>query len=323
MLDQQDERMVSFREMFGGTNVETFFGLPSAHPGASGSRVQILSAACATPYANVGAYCAAAPAALRAASGDYAPNFTHWNFDLGGPVLPEGVQAVDCGEVAVDAGDCVGNRSRIRAAVAAIVASGGVPVLVGGDDSVPLPMLEALSGFEPLSILQIDAHVDWRDEVQGERYGLSSTMRRAQEMDHVARIVQVGQRGIGSARASDVADAVAAGVVFVPAAEVHRDGIARAISALPEGQPVAICLDLDALDPSVMPGVIGRTAGGLTYGQVLELISGAAARGPIVAFDMVEFMPERDLDGIGALNAAQLLAAVVGVIARDQVVRSG
>lgn len=315
--------MATFREMFGGAAVETFFDLPAAQPGASAARVQILSAACATPYASVGAYCAAAPAALRAASGDYAPNFAHWNFDVGGPVLPDGVQAVDCGEVAVNADDAAGNRASIRAAIAAIVASGGVPVLVGGDDSVPLPMLEALSGLGPMSILQIDAHVDWRDEVQGERFGLSSTMRRAQEMGHVDRIVQVGQRGIGSARAADVADAVAAGVVFVPAAEVHRDGIARAVSALPEGQPVAICLDLDALDPSVMPGVIGRTAGGLTYAQVLDLISSAATRGPVVAFDMVEFMPERDVDGIGALNAAQLLAAVVGVIARQGSTRDG
>ncbi len=309
--------------MFGGAAVETFFGLPSARPGGTGAKVQILSAACATPYANVGAYCAGAPSALRAASGDYAPNFGHWNFDLGGPVLPDGVQGVDCGEVAVDPADPEGNRTRIREAVAAVRAAGGVPVLVGGDDSVPLPMLQALGTDGPISILQIDAHVDWRDEVQGERLGLSSTMRRAQEMDHVARIVQVGQRGIGSARAGDVADAVAAGVVFVPAAEVQRDGIARALAALPEGQPMAICLDLDALDPSVMPGVIGRTAGGLSYGQVLDLIRGAAARGPIVAFDMVEFMPERDIDGIGALNAAQLLAAVVGVIARQKAPHPG
>ena len=309
--------MASFREMFGGGKVETFFGLPTARPGASGIKVQILSAGTATPYANVGAYCAAAPACLRAASGDYAPNFAHWNFDLGGPVLPAGILAADCGDIAVDASQAAENRRLIEDAVRAIVAASGVPVLIGGDDSVPLPMLAALSGFTNLTILQIDAHIDWRDEVQGERYGLSSTMRRASEMDHIGQIVQVGQRGIGSARAADVADALAAGVVFVPAAEIQRDGIARALAALPQGHPIAICLDLDALDPAIMPGVIGRTAGGLSYAQVLELIAGAAARGPIVAFDMVEFMPERDLDGIGALNAAQLLAAVVGLIARQ------
>jgi agmatinase len=310
--------MASFREMFGGSKVETFFGLPKAAPGETAAAVQIIAAATATPYANVGAYCAAAPAALRDASGDYAPNFGHWNFDLGGPVLPDGVQAVDCGDIAIDPADAPGNRDRISQAVRAILAAGGVPVLIGGDDSVPLPLLAALDGQGPVSILQIDAHIDWRDDVQGEAMGLSSTMRRAQEMGHIGAIVQVGQRGIGSARAQDVADAVAAGVTFVPASEVQRDGIARALAALPQGVPVAICLDLDALDPAIMPGVIGRTAGGLSYDQVLQLILGAAERGPIAAFDMVEFMPERDLDGIGALNGAQLLAAVIGVIARQQ-----
>ena len=66
-----------------------------------------------------------------------------------------------------------------------------------------------------------------------------------------------------------------------------------------------------------MPAVIGRTAGGLTYWQVLELIGGVAERARIAGFDMVEFMPARDLDGQGAAVAAQLLAAVMGMTARQ------
>jgi agmatinase len=65
---------------------------------------------------------------------------------------------------------------------------------------------------------------------------------------------------------------------------------------------------IDALDPAIMPAVIGRTAGGMSYWQVAELIAGVADKARIVAFDMVEFMPERDIDGQGALVAAQLLA---------------
>ncbi len=61
-----------------------------------------------------------------------------------------------------------------------------------------------------------------------------------------------------------------------------------------------------------MPAVIGRTAGGLSYEQVLGLVEGVAAKARIVGFDMVEFMPERDMDGQGAMLAAQLLAAVLG-----------
>ena len=83
------------------------------------------------------------------------------------------------------------------------------------------------------------------------------------------------------------------------------------------GAQVVICLDVDALDPAVMPAVIGRTAGGLGYWQVFELIAGVAAKARIAAFDMVEFMPERDIDGLGAMTAAQLLAGVIGIIARQ------
>ena len=145
---------------------------------------------------------------------------------------------------------------------------------------------------------------------------LSSTMRRASEMEHVDAIIQVGQRGIGSARVQDVADAENWGVGFVPAGEVARYGLSRALDLVAEGAEVIICLDLDALDPAIMPAVIGRTAGGLGYWQVLELIAGVAEKARIVGFDMVEFMPDRDIDGQGAAVAAQLLAAVMGIVAR-------
>jgi len=193
-----------------------------------------------------------------------------------------------------------------------------VPVLLGGDDSLPIPMLQALEGQGPLTILQIDAHIDWRDEVGGERWGLSSTMRRVSEMAHVERIIQVGSRGIGSARPGDYVDACDWGVQFVHARKVAALGVAPALALIPEGARVVICLDVDALDPAVMPAVIGRTAGGLSYWQVFELIAGVAAKARIAAFDMVEFMPERDIDGQGALVAAQLLAGVIGLIAEQK-----
>jgi len=193
-----------------------------------------------------------------------------------------------------------------------------VPVLIGGDDSLPIPMLEAFGARgKTYTILQIDAHIDWRDEVGGERLGLSSTMRRASEMGHVERIVQLGARGIGSARAVDLQDALDWGVEFVPAGEVARNGVWRAVDLIPDGAEVIICLDVDALDPSVMPAVIGRTAGGLSYWQVLELVGAVAEKARIAGFDMVEFMPERDIDGLGAMVAAQLLAGVMGIVARQ------
>ncbi len=315
--------MASLAAMFGAGRVATFMGLPRCHDlAAVEGGVVILGAAGCTPYPSVGFYCAGAPEAIRAAGAAYAANLTHVDFDLGGPMLPEGVRAVDAGDLPVREEDAEGNRKLIAGAVRHIRARGAVPVLLGGDDSVPIPLIEALGASagasgRKLTVLQIDAHIDWRDEVSGERWGLSSTMRRASEMAHVERIVQVGQRGIGSARVADFNDAKAWGVGFVPAGEVARAGVWRAVDLIPEGADVVICLDVDALDPSVMPAVIGRTAGGLSYWQVLELVGAVAEKARIVGFDMVEFMPERDIDGLGAMVAAQLLAGVVGVIARQ------
>ncbi len=311
--------MASLGEMFGAGATETFMGLPKGDLHALGAaRSVVIGADGCTPYPAVGFYCAGGPAAIRTAGAAYGANLSHMNFDLGGPVFPGGVTAVDCGDIPVDPDDPAANRAALREAVSLVLAQDAVPILLGGDNSLPIPMLEAYARRQrPITILQIDAHIDWRDEVQGERWGLSSTMRRASEMDHVARIVQVGQRGIGSARVSDVADARNWGVEFVSGREVARDGIGRAVSLIPEGADVVVCLDCDALDPAIMPAVIGRTAGGMSYEQVLGLVEGVAAKARIVGFDMVEFMPERDVDGQGALVAAQLLAAVLGIVARQ------
>lgn len=303
--------------LLGGSGADTFFGLPAAEPAALDADIALIGVPGATPYASVGAYCAGAPAELRRVCGQMAPHFARHNFDLGGPVLPDGVRAADCGDLPFDAGNFGANRTMIREATASVLDRGAVPILVGGDDSVPIPMLEAFTGRGPLTILQIDAHIDWREEHMGERYGLSSTMRRASELGCFDRIVQVGARGTGSAWPGDVEDALAWGAKLVTAEMLHRQGVEAALNHIPDGAEIVIAFDVDALDPSIVPGVIGRTPGGFTYFQVLDLIRGAAAKGRIRAVDVVEYVPEADIDGLGALNIARLMAAMVGVIARQ------
>ncbi len=311
--------MVDLKDMFGGGGERgTFLGLPAAGGwDALSADIVIFGADCATPYASVGAYCAGGPAAMRAGVAAYAGDTGRVNFDLGGPVLPEGVEAVDAGDLPTDPADAPGNRARIERATRAVLGAGAVPVLLGGDDSVPIPFLAAFDGQEPVTIVQIDAHIDWRDEVQGERLGLGSTMRRASEMGHVERIVQVGARGIGSAGMEALAAARGWGAHLVCAHELDGGGIARAIELVPEGARVVICFDCDGLDPSIMPAVIAPTAGGLSYREALALIRGVAGRARIAGFDLVEFVPERDRNGDGARMAGQLLASVVGIIGRQ------
>jgi agmatinase len=304
--------------MFGASATETFLGLPKVGDlGALEAGIVILGAPCATPYRSVGPYCAGAPRAIRDAIAGYAANLHHVDFDLGGPIFPDGVIAVDGGDLACTVADPAANRAAIREAVAAVVARGAVPIVIGGDDSVPIPAFDAFQGRGPFTIVQIDAHIDWRDEVAGERLGLSSTMRRASEVAHIERIVQVGQRAIGSARPGDLADAEAWGAIIVPARAVHEDGIAPVLDAVPAGSQVLITFDCDGLDPTVMPGVIAPAPGGLTYWQAMGIVHGIAAKARIAAFDIVEFVLERDVAGLGALTAARIITNVLGLVARQ------
>ena len=305
--------------IYGGTSAASFLGLPAATLGeAAKADIAIFGAATATPYPSVGAYCAAAPQAIRAGIANWAGARDHMDFDLDGRLLPEGVTAVDCGDLPIDPNDAAGNRAKITAAARTLLQGGAVPIVLGGDDSVPIPLFHAFEGQGAYTVLQVDAHIDWRDEVQGVRFGLSSTMRRASEMPWIERIIQVGARGTGSARVGDFEDARAAGVTFISGREVAASGVRRAIEAIPAGAKLLITIDCDGLDPTVIPGVIGPAPGGLGYWQVVELLRGAAERARIAGFDIVEFMPERDIQQQGALAAARLVTNAIGLIARQR-----
>ena len=311
--------MASLGSMFGAGDSGTFLGLPSATvDDLGGADIAVIGAPCATPYPSVGPYCKDAPAAIRAASATYSGIRHHHNFDLGGPMLVDGTSAVDTGDVPWDDTAFEANRAAIRHTCETVLATGAVPVVLGGDDSIPIPVLQAYANHGPLTVVQIDAHIDWRDEVQGERWGLSSTMRRASEMAHVGEMIQVGRRGVGSARPADLAAAEARGVHFFGAHDVHRAGLQAVLDRVPIGGNVFVTVDVDGLDPSLVPGVIGPEPGGLTYYEAIDIIDGVADRARIVGFDAVEFVPDRDVNGIGALTTFRLTAHAIGRISRQR-----
>jgi agmatinase len=282
-------------------------------------RIVLFGAPHGTPYPGIeSAGYAQAPAAIRAASQDDADWLDHWDFDLDGPLFADGALCcIDIGDLETVLGESARNRELIEERTRRIVSASAVPIMIGGDDSVPIPFLAGFAGTKPIWILQIDAHIDWREERYGERFGFSSTMRRASEMAHVAGIVQVGMRGLGSARAGEVEAARAYGAHLVTAREIHRDGIQAALRHIPSAARVVITLDCDGMDAAIMPAVVARTPGGLSYTQIIELIAGASARGRVVGFDMIEFHPPSDFDGLSALTAARILFNVIGRVARQ------
>jgi agmatinase len=261
---------------------------------------------------------ALAPDALRHAVEEDGRWIDHWDFDLDGPLLGNtDFKLADAGNLVTSSQDGPRNRALIKQATRRILDSGAIPLMIGGDDSTPIPFIEALESAGPLTIVQIDAHIDWRDERRGEPIGFSSTMRRASEMDHVERIIQVGIRGLGSARREEVQIANDWGAKIITARTVHRDGIAAVVAQIPEGANCMITLDCDALDAGIMPAVMSPTPGGLTYLQTIDLVAAVASKTNLVAFDMIEFVPERDLNGTAAITAARIVANVIGCLARN------
>lgn len=271
-----------------------------------------------TPYPDIdNEPYATAPEALRETLEKDAGWEHHWDFDMDGPLLGDiGFVLADVGDLPTAKHNASGNRAMIRQATEAIVANGAIPIMLGGDDSTPIPFLEGLGARGPLTVIQVDAHIDWREERRGEPLGYSSTMRRASEMSHVERIVQVGIRGLGSARREEVEIARAWGAQFVTARTLHRDGIDAVLAHVPKGENCVITFDCDGLDAAIMPAVMAPTPGGLSYTQAIDLIAAVADHAKLIGFDMIEFVPARDQDGTATLTAARIVANTVGAIAK-------
>jgi len=296
-----------------------FLDFPAHLPGGAQPRMVLFGAPHGSTYpgADPSGFAAAATA-IRAASQDEAQFLDNWDFDLGGPLFDDRQPCcVDAGDLPTSVSDNAGNRKLIEVKTRAILDAGAVPLMIGGDDSVPIPFIAAFADHGPIWILQIDAHIDWRDERYGEPWGYSSTMRRASEMPHVAGIVQAGMRGLGSARRLEVETATRWGARLITARKMHAEGIEAALRHIPDGARVLVTLDCDGLDPSVMPGVADRTPGGLTYQQAIGLIEGVSRRGRLAGFDLIEFDTRADIDGITALTAARILVNVIGRIVRQ------
>ena len=95
---------------------------------------------------SIGAYCANGPEGKRKGMSAFTANVAHHDFDAGGAILPHGIKAVDHGYLAFDKDDAVGNRETIRKAVCQVLEKNAVPIVLGGDDSIPIPMLESVCG---------------------------------------------------------------------------------------------------------------------------------------------------------------------------------
>ncbi len=248
-----------------------------------------------------------APNALRAASSRILIDHEVIDTDMSGKNSVSQFKFVDGGNIPLIGNDIQRHYDDAEEAVRYAIQKGALPVSIGGDDGITNPVIRGLDGLDDITVIQIDAHLDWRDERFGERDGYSSPMRRASELEHISAIHQIGIRSFGSSKTSDLEEARRWGAKIHSAQEIHADRMKSVLDSLPVGGQFFVSLDVDGLDPSVVPGTIALAPGGLMWWEMVELFEALAKKGNIVGLNVVELAPQNDLNQISMITAGRLI----------------
>jgi guanidinobutyrase len=224
----------------------------------------------------------------------------------------------DVGDVATNPYDLADSIERIEARYHELLADDVVPVTMGGDHTIALPILRAVARRHgPVGLVHVDAHTDINDTMFGERIAHGTPFRRAVEENLLdpTRVVQIGVRGTGY-EADDFDWSRRQGFRVVQVEECWYRSLAPLMAEvrtkLGPG-PVYLSFDIDGLDPAFAPGTGTPEVGGLTVPQALEIIRGCAGL-DLVGADLVEVAPIYDTSGTTALTAANLLYEMLCVL---------
>jgi agmatinase len=233
----------------------------------------------------------------------------------------ERLTIVDAGDVDAPPVGIEAAYAAIEAGVARVLDAGAIPVVAGGDHSISLPCLRAVSKVHgPLALVQFDAHIDTWGDYFGGKYFHGSPFRRAIEEGIIApaHYVQVGIRGPMYGENEDFAYQREQGVTTIDIGMVKRDGVGKTMARVREivgGRPLYVTFDIDSVDPAYAPGTGTPEVGGLTSYEAQELVR-ALAGSKVVACDVVEVAPPFDGPGqITALLAANIMFELLCVIA--------
>ncbi|XP_076435697.1 guanidinobutyrase-like [Babylonia areolata] len=230
----------------------------------------------------------------------------------------EDVQVADVGDVTMNIYDLPQAVTQITAAFSRLIATGCIPLTLGGDHTITFPILEAIKERHgPVGLVHVDAHADTTDTLLGATIMHATPFRRAVEAGCLdcKRVVQIGLRG-SSYSLGDYQWGIDQGFRVVPAADCWGQSLKPLMKEVREmmGEgPVYISFDIDALDPSFAPGTGTPELGGLTTAQAIEIIHGCAGLS-IVGGDMVEVSPPFDTTGLTAITAANLLFDMLCVL---------
>ena len=189
--------------------------------------------------------------------------------------------------------------------VAELVSNKGIlPIAVGGDHSISFPAGRgATSNLEDVTIVHLDAHADFEDEIGGSKLTHGSNLRRLSELPNVKNIVALGLRHVWRETYDPMLEY---GVKFASSKAMYLENPADVVNRLvPKSKNIYVSIDIDVLDSPFVPGTCLPEPGGLTYLMLIEALAEIAKKGQIVGIDIVEINPMNDV-GSGYSMAARV-----------------
>jgi guanidinobutyrase len=220
-------------------------------------------------------------------------------------------QVADVGDVVLNAYNLLKSIDLIEAHYRSLLSHDVIPISMGGDHTITLPILRALAARHgPLAVVHVDAHADTNDTMFGEKITHGTIFRRALEEGLIepTLMIQIGLRATGYS-AEDFDWARQLGVQVVEAEACWYQSLAPLMDHVREkigAHPAYLSFDIDGLDPSVAPGTGTPEPAGLTGSQALEIIRGCFGLN-LLGCDLVEVSPPYDPSGNTALLAANLV----------------
>ncbi|HYH87601.1 MAG TPA: agmatinase [Solirubrobacteraceae bacterium] len=209
------------------------------------------------------------------------------------PALDYGIHTLPALELATDPGEAV---PQIAAAVADAAAGGRLVVALGGEHTISAGvnhgLLEARDG--PLTVVQLDAHSDLRDSYDGTPFSHACVARRILEDPRVEQVLQLGVRSVDAQEVAFARESDGRVRVWY-ADDVHAGGWREEFVARVRGRRIHLTIDVDALDPAVVPATGTPEPDGLSWREAMDIISATAAEASIVGIDCVELAPQPGL----------------------------
>jgi agmatinase len=232
----------------------------------------------------------------------------------------EHLSVIDYGDLPIAPGFTEDSYARIVAGLAPIYDAGVIPIGMGGDHAIVLAELRAAHARHgPLGLAHFDSHSDTWDAYWGQKYTHGTPFRRAIEEGLIdpARSIQVGMRG-PVYDASDLDEAGKLGLAMIAHEELFQIGMESAAQRVRErvgNGKTFLSFDIDFVDPASAPGTGTPEIGGPTAREAINLVRGLHGIN-IVAFDVVEVLPQYDVAEITAMTAATIMYEFLGLLAR-------